>query len=55
MNDDEEFLFQQEMTGVKPLQQDGRVKIKRDQLNPDTAQERRVAAVAELGDANPLR
>ena len=54
MNDDEEFLFEQEMADVKRLQQGGRVKIKRDKLSPDGAQQRRAAAVAEEGDVNPL-
>ena len=55
MSDDEEFLFQQEMTGVEPIQQERRVPLKRDTVpSADSARERRSAAVAERGDANPL-
>ena len=54
MNDDEEFLFQQEMADVKPLQRAGRVKLQRQCLSDESAQQRRAAAVAETGDKNPL-
>jgi DNA-nicking Smr family endonuclease len=55
MNDDEEFLFQQEMTGVQPLKRSTRVKLKRADASADGLQQRRTAAVAEQGDCNPLR
>ena len=55
MNDDEEFLFQQEMTGVRPLQRSTRVKLKRTDASEDSLQQRRAAAVAEQGDRNTLR
>ena len=54
MNDDEEFLFQQEMTGVEPLKRSTRVKLKRDEASAESLRQRRVAAVAEQGDRNPL-
>ncbi len=54
MNDDEEFLFQQEMTGVEPLKRSTRVKLKRTDTSAESLQQRRAAAVAEQGDRNPL-
>jgi DNA-nicking Smr family endonuclease len=54
MNDDEEFLFQQEMTGVEPLQRSTRVKLKRNDASAESLRQRRTAAVAEKGDRNPL-
>ncbi len=54
MNDDEEFLFQQEMAGVKPLKTPERVKLARDSLSEDSARARRDAAAAEQAPVNPL-
>jgi DNA-nicking Smr family endonuclease len=54
MNDDEEFLFQQEMSGVKPLQRSERVTLERGKLSTAAAEQRRAAATAEPGDKNPL-
>ena len=54
MNDDEEFLFQQEMAGVAPLQHEARVLPKRGP-NATSAAARRQAAVAETGDPNFLQ
>lgn len=55
MNDDENNLFEQEMAGVKPLRKPGRVALKRDSLDQDSARARREAAAAEQGPDNPLR
>ena len=54
MNDDEEFLFQQEMKGVEPLQRSVRVALKRDATDAESLQRRRATAVAEQGDRNVL-
>ncbi|MCX2982474.1 DNA endonuclease SmrA [Halieaceae bacterium IMCC14734] len=54
MNDDEEFLFQQEMAGVAPLQHEARVLPKRGPAAASAAA-RRQAAVAETGDPNFLQ
>jgi DNA-nicking Smr family endonuclease len=54
MNDDEEFLFQQEMAGVAPLQHEARVLPKRGPTATSAAA-RREAAVAETGDPNFLK
>jgi DNA-nicking Smr family endonuclease len=54
MNDDEEFLFQQEMEGVEPLKRSARVKLKREEGNADSLELRRTAAVAEQVDRNLL-
>lgn len=55
MNDDENNLFQQEMAGVKPLKTAGRVALKRDSLDQDSARLRREAAAAEQDPGNPLK
>jgi DNA-nicking Smr family endonuclease len=56
MNDDEEFLFQQAMTDVEPLQRDKRVTLKKDKDSADTGslQARRESAAAEGDKVNPL-
>jgi len=54
MNDDEEFLFQQEMAGVKPLKTESRVQRRRESGSEESLRQRRAAAVAEEGDKNPL-
>ncbi len=54
MSEDEEFLFQQEMEGVKPIKQPGRVKLARETLSEDSARARRDAAAAEKAPINPL-
>jgi DNA-nicking Smr family endonuclease len=54
MNDDEEFLFQQEMTGVKPLNPQQRAKLAQSRASELSLQQRRAAAVAENTDRNPL-
>jgi DNA-nicking Smr family endonuclease len=54
MNEDEEFLFQQEMADVKPLQSAERVRLAAERISAETVQLRRAAAVAETGDPNPL-
>jgi DNA-nicking Smr family endonuclease len=54
MNEDEDFLFQQEMADVKPLQSADRVRLTGDRVAADTVLQRRAAAVAEAGDGNPL-
>lgn len=54
MNDDEEFLFEQEMADVKPLKTESRAKLRRDSGTDESLQQRRAAAVAEQGDPNPL-
>lgn len=55
MSDDEEFLFQQEMEGVEPLQREQRVARTRTQADQEALLRRRQAAVAEKTDANGLR
>ncbi|MEM0953145.1 MAG: DNA endonuclease SmrA [Pseudomonadota bacterium] len=54
MNDDENFLFEQEMAGVKPLKQAPRVKLSRDRLSESSALARREAASAEDEPVNAL-
>ena len=54
MNDDEEFLFSQEMADVKPLGRERRVVLQREQDSPETLQSRRAAASAEASDTNFL-
>ncbi|MEE4659053.1 MAG: DNA endonuclease SmrA [Halieaceae bacterium] len=54
MNDDENFLFEQEMAGVKPLKHTPRVKLSRQQVSDANALARREAAAAERGPVNPL-
>lgn len=54
MNDDEEFLFQQEMEGVVPLGRERRVVRNRERDSAATLASRRAAAVAESGDPNYL-
>jgi len=54
MNEDEEFLFQQEMADVTPLQRTERVSLQGERVSTDAVQQRRAAAVAETGDKNPL-
>ena len=54
MSEDEEFLFRQEMAGVKPLKTPDRVKLKRDEPDSDSVRARREAAAAEEGPGNPL-
>ena len=54
MNDDESFLFEQEMAGVKPLKQTPRVKLNRDTVSASSALARRTAASAEAGPRNVL-
>jgi DNA-nicking Smr family endonuclease len=54
MNDDEEFLFRQEMSDVTPLKTDARMNLRRDSESEASLRERRAAAVAEQGDINPL-
>jgi DNA-nicking Smr family endonuclease len=54
MNEDEDFLFQQEMADVKPLQSAERVRLTGERLPAGTVLQRRASAVAEAGDGNPL-
>jgi DNA-nicking Smr family endonuclease len=54
MSEDEEFLFRQEMKGVKPIKKPARVALKRDGPDEHSARARREAAAAEAGPANPL-
>ncbi len=54
MNDDESFLFEQEMAGVKPLKRTPRVKLTREQVSEANALARREAAAAEKGPVNVL-
>ena len=54
MNDDEEFLFQQAMVGVKPLDRKRRAGRQRATVNADAAARRRSAAVAQKAAPNPL-
>jgi len=56
VNDDEESLFLDEMSGVVPLKRDARVRIDtRRQGSDANARQRRAAAVADAtGDGNPL-
>ena len=54
MSDDEEFLFEQEMSGVKPIRQEQRVALKRPVLDAETARERRSAAEDAGERRNPL-
>lgn len=54
MNEDEEFLFQQEMEGVKPLRRDARVSRTRTQADELALERRRQAAVADSSDPNFL-
>ena len=53
MIEDEEFLFQQEMADVKPLQSAERVRLAAERVSAETVQLRRAAAVADTGDPNP--
>jgi DNA-nicking Smr family endonuclease len=54
MNDDEEFLFQQEMTDVEPLKVSVRVSLKQEEPSAESLEQRRAAAVAEQAALNPL-
>ena len=54
MNDDEEFLFQQAMVGVKPLGRERRAGRQRATVNADAAARRRNEAVAQKAAPNPL-
>ena len=54
MADDEDRLFQQEMAGVTPIQQERRVALKRGDLSDESARARRASAAAEQARVNPL-
>ena len=54
MNDDEYSLFQQEMTGVKPLASESRQRRPGPAASDAALRERRLAAAAETSDPNPL-
>jgi DNA-nicking Smr family endonuclease len=54
MSDDEEFLFQQEMAGVTPLQRETRVQRAVSRADSDTLRKRREAAASEQSDTNIL-
>jgi DNA-nicking Smr family endonuclease len=54
MNDDEEFLFAQEMDGVEPLKRDARVSRTRTEADQIALARRRQAAVEDSSDPNFL-
>lgn len=54
MSEDEKFLFQQEVTGVKPLQVERRERLRGPATSADSVLHRRAAAVAQSDERNPL-
>jgi DNA-nicking Smr family endonuclease len=54
MNDDEDFLFQDAMADVTPLQHEQRIALKKDIANADAQQARRSSATAVKAEVNPL-